>query len=278
MKRLSLVLLSVLFSATCMCQTIKGERIYFGNSSGWWQGSLKVKSNSCLITGIGGSLSGLWNSYVTDNIEEWDSFNWYGIKFIREYHAPYNMTNTDGTSLETGAPQWWKNWLWNWNYNFNIAPSYVITWEPILNMKRFVFSAGIGYEFKQVYFQDGILEGKHRTHAIVPSAAISYRLGSINESIEHLKYIELGVSYIYNLAYNNPMRYDVGAVNNGIRGRIGFVVFPLFRVSYEYDFFNYFNHNYSPDGGISHPLDGIKNNFGYISISFQNPHVGIGVF
>lgn len=239
--------------------------------NGVWEGTFNVKTNSWLIGHVGSNIASVWdnlNSVLLKN--DISSSKWLWIDVQQGFHVPgYRMHDANGNVMELGSEKWWKNFFWNWNYDFEVAPSYEIGWTP-KNAAWLSLIAGAGYEYKQLYFQDSFLEGHHRTHSVIPVAALRIKVLDIYKVLdidddEFPIYIEVGASYVYNFKYTNPQDYSLEALNNGIRGRFRLNT-PVISIAYEHDFYNYFNYGFSPDGGVTHPLDGIKNNFGSMCI------------
>ncbi len=254
-----------IIALTIMSITAKGQ-VLPRIPNGVWQGTIKVKTNSLLIGYVGSTIAYVWDdlNYVMLK-DDVSASKWLWIDVQRGFHVPgYRMHDANGTVMELGSERWWKNYFWNWNYDFEIAPSYEISWTPI-NALWLSLITGVGYEYKQLYFQDSFLEGHHRTHSVIPTAALRFKVLDIYD--EFPIYVEAGASYVYNFKYTNPNNYSLEAINNGIRGRFRLLT-TFFSIVYEHDFYNYFNSDYSANGGITRPLDGIKNNFGsmYIQI------------
>ncbi len=264
MKHLSITIIILLMMPVVSKSQTLPNRPKFSDTEEWY-GSIMITSNSMLTTLFGKFIvNPIWNYAIA---KVFNNTSMLEMDFPTRIHVPpYKMYDTYGDVMEMGSPKWWKNWFWNWNYNFEISPSYEITWIPRA-IPRINLIAGVGYEYKQLYFQNGFLEGRHKTHACFPTAALQYYLLNPTKNDFNI-IVEAGASYIYNIKYKNPQDYSLEALNNGIRGRfrlmIGNTQKLMLIFQYEHDFYNYFNHNYSPDGGVSFPLDGIKNSFGAV--------------
>ncbi len=267
MKQLSIIILTLFMSTTLFGQSLPGI------PNGVWSGTLSVKTNSFLVSGLGERLALIWNPAINEALEDASIYNnWYNMDFPLMIHVPsYQMYDANDNILKMGSSQWWKNWFWNWNYNFDIAPCYEITWSP-LAIPQINLIAGIGYEFKQLYFQDEFLEGRHMTHALIPSAALRFYLFNPSKNKNFNISIEGGATYVYHFKYTNPQNYVLEALNDGIRGRFRLMMGNpnalMLSIRYEYDFYNFFNQEYSHDGGLAFPFAGIKNTFGGLNIQF----------
>ena len=100
---------------------------------------------------------------------------------------------------------------------------------------------------------------------INPEIMLRLRLGNyISHTYNPL--VEIGGSYNFAFACKGLSK-NAKSVNDGFRGAIGIGMgntekhFSI-TIRYEYDFYNWFNEKWSPDGGKTHPYEGFKSKIG----------------
>ena len=105
---------------------------------------------------------------------------------------------------------------------------------------------------------------------IVPEAGLKIRFGKYRTA-EQIFTIDLGARYDY--AINSKGIYSgKDVVNNGISGIIGFAYGrpdKHFQIGFDYEhpFYDYFNKNYSPDGGKTYPFKNTHNGWYRFALS-----------
>ena len=83
----------------------------------------------------------------------------------------------------------------------------------------------------------------------------------------------LGVAYDAVLGYKGHVHdYDKDAVNSGFNFVVGITdkgEKGNFSLKYIHPLYNFYNKRFSPDGGLTHPLDGLNYKIGYITASYR---------
>jgi len=145
-------------------------------------------------------------------------------------------------------------------------PGYSIGYTVNFTSKQvpFGFRAKLSYEHENFKARDKKLKGDWTTFSkdmIVPEAALKIQFGKYRTS-EQMYILSLGARYDY--ALNAKGLYDdKETVNSGVSGLIGFEFGSpsthfQFGWTYAIPFYDYFNKDYSPDGGITYPFANAK--------------------
>lgn len=110
-----------------------------------------------------------------------------------------------------------------------------------------------------------------RAHYINPELGLRGNFGNFS--------VELGASYDAVLSYKGHVHdFDKDAVNSGFNAVAGLGIklydedndyYYHFLVKYTHPLYNFYNEEFSPDGGVTHPLDGLKYKIGFITTAFR---------
>ena len=128
----------------------------------------------------------------------------------------------------------------------------------------FGFRAKLAYDHQNFKARDYKEKGPWTSFSkdmIVPEVALKILFGKYRTS-EQMYILSLGARYDY--AFNAKGPFDSkDAVNNGVSGIIGFeFASPSQHIqmggNYVIPFYDYFNKNYSPDGGATRPFENAK--------------------
>ena len=141
------------------------------------------------------------------------------------------------------------------DYSIGVSAAYDMGYTP--------FGIYIGCSFKSTKVPTKLLD--HRTSYISTSAGI--RLRYSNGLL-----LEVGGAYDSSLSYKGNFNNDRKCVNGGFCANFGIGVWGSggsVLLKYEHPLYNYFNENYSPDGGLTHPFEGVKRRMGYIHLAIR---------
>ena len=145
-------------------------------------------------------------------------------------------------------------------------PGYSIGYTVNFTSKQvpFGFRVKLSFEHENFKARDKKIKGDWTTFSknmIVPEGALKIQFGKYRTS-DGIFILSLGARYDY--AINAKGLYnDKGTVNSGVSGIIGFEIgrpTSHFQAggNYVIPFYDYFNKNYSPDGGITYPYANAK--------------------
>lgn len=118
-----------------------------------------------------------------------------------------------------------------------------------------------GYDPNYIYFN---------RQTISPEVLLRLRFGNYITA-RYNPILEIGGSYNFAVACKG-LSQSTESINDGFRGVIGLGIgntethFQA-TVRYEYDFYNWFNEDWSPDGGLTHPYQGLKTNLGAVMLN-----------
>lgn len=133
--------------------------------------------------------------------------------------------------------------------------------------KPFGFYLGVSYKSREVAFKD--IDMNDRAHYISPEAGLRFRFGNTKGL-----FLEMGASYDYVFSYKGEMHnYDKEAVNNGFCLNLGVGQWTKnghFQLNFKLPLYNFYNKDFTPDNGLSHPFNEVNRNIGYISLIFRN--------
>ena len=156
-----------------------------------------------------------------------------------------------------------------WRNTFKRFGDFRLSYDLSFDFKNTPFGLyfGIGYRTTQVCMSESV---NNRVHYLAPEAGNRLKFGDTDYYGGYFL-IEVGGEYDKVLGYKGFIdRKD--AVNSGLSGRIsvgGGAGATSYFLQYEHPFYNYFNNSYTPDGGITFPLENVKRKVGYISIGFR---------
>lgn len=161
---------------------------------------------------------------------------------------------------------------WDWGMR-NIKAGYSVGYQSRTNPFGFAFSLsyekrGLQSDMPEDYVAAGGREYIYfNRQTINPELLLKIRLGNyITNRLNPL--IEIGGSYNIAVACKGLSK-NTESINSGFRGVIG-VGFGnteshlSVTLRYEYDFYNWFNTGWSPDGGLTHPYEGFNSRIGSI--------------
>lgn len=156
-----------------------------------------------------------------------------------------------------------------WPNQFKRFGDFRLKYDLTLDFKKSPFGLyfGVGYKTVQVCMSES---RNSRVHYFVPEAGIRLKYGGTSYSGSYFL-IEIGAEYDKALGYKGFID-SKDAVNSGFSGRVSVGVgnesTSIF-LQYEHPFYNYFNNSYTPDGGLTYPLENVNRKVGYISIGFR---------
>jgi len=225
---------------------------------------------------------------------EWDfrpeittgNFVYFFPVFCANLFLGYKLTNTDlsdNPSAES-LPWWYPQIGWRSTFISDITygghrygdtkenvfdwtdPGFSIGYAVNFTSKQvpFGFRAKLAYDHENFKARDYKEKGPWTSFSkdmIVPEAALKILFGKYRTS-EQMYILSLGARYDY--AFNAKGPFDSkDAVNNGVSGIIGFeFASPAQHIqmggNYVIPFYDYFNKDYSPDGGITRPFENAK--------------------
>lgn len=266
MKKL-IIAISLLVSTGLSAQTIHRSQ---------WTVQPKVSTTSYLASGvlqcIEQELIYMATEGMDDNqiVEFWEKNGFY-IPEVYWTFPLQHLSAPDGAKVS--HPFWWRELLLgDFSHSFKFNAGYELSWKSLVS--PFGAFVGVEWEYNHLRLKNGNEAGAHYSQAIVPNAGLRFRIWGGNFERPIKPSIEISGSYVYHFNYHNDHHYDKDALNNGFRGRIGAGVNFNNRMTillqYEQDFFNYFNKDYTPDDGATHPFDGYKTHFGSISLRFSH--------
>ena len=159
---------------------------------------------------------------------------------------------------------------WDWELR-NIAVAYQVAYQSKLT--PFGASFRVGYEKRglRTTLPDESKQYFNR-QMINPTLMLQLRFGDyIGNRINPI--VEIGGSYDFVFACKG-LTNDKKSVNSGFHGIAGIGIGDTnthmqYTIRYEHDFYNWFNEDYTPDGGKTHPYKGWKSKLGYLSISVR---------
>lgn len=156
-----------------------------------------------------------------------------------------------------------------WANSFKRFGDFRLKYDLSLDFKKTPFGLyfGVGYKTAQVCMSES---DNNRVHYFAPEAGIRLKFGDTSYD-ESYFLIEVGGEYDKVLGYKGFID-SKDAVNSGFSGRIsigGGSGATSIYLQYEHPFYNYFNTSYTPDGGLTFPLENLNRKVGYISIGFR---------
>jgi hypothetical protein len=188
--------------------------------------------------------------------------------------------------------------FWKDDYKFDYGDFYagmkVVYVNPTSVIGGFAFLdyKNKGFDMK---YPDAEEYTRHYTQAIAPALGLRVRTGKLTGF--HWVF-ETGAAYNYNFKYNGSYNNSTAVVNNGITGIYGFGFewitgrrndyesgmsldgmswsssqyatkdsYLSLTLQYHKDHYNFFNENFSPDGGITKPYQGFRSNIGYLCLT-----------
>lgn len=114
----------------------------------------------------------------------------------------------------------------------------------------------------------------NKIHSLVPTVGLRYYLINHLKESEIFKFnivLEAGMSYVYNIKYDNTDGYGLETLNNGFRPMLGIAIttsrFGSIHLRWTKDLYNLFNNDYSPTNGPLYNNE-IYNEFSCISVGW----------
>lgn len=141
------------------------------------------------------------------------------------------------------------------------------------------YSIGIDFSYDHMRTPFGVYVGcnykssevvtselNHRAHYISPKAGLRLRY-------EGGFLVEVGGSYDFAFKYSGNYQNSKNCVNSGFNANFAlgywFENGSSIALKYEHPLYNFFNEDFSQDGGLTHPFEGVNRRTGYISISIR---------
>ena len=213
---------------------------------------------------------------LMDDIHSSEFLRWIVPTTEFDIHTPVWAMKNGEEDIALKGPDWYAIFYPDLNHNFSYALGYEVSWKSLTH--PYGGYLGVDYECRQICIKDGVLIGRHRLNTIVPTAGVRLRLLSIlNEGFE-MKHnwdilVDIGAAYAINVKYHNFYNWDVDAVNNGFRLKLGLgfstVSYGNWYVRYEIDCYNFFNSDYHPtDGSIAY-FSNYTNTFNSIVLGWK---------
>lgn len=155
--------------------------------------------------------------------------------------------------------------------NLAIGPSASIDFEDV----AIGFFGAVKYKTHEVFYDKlGKGDDNDRAHYISPELGVRLNFGDFEvNGLDTRWTIEAGASYDVVIGYNGHVHdFSKKAIKGGFNAMVGFgytteegsVV-----LKYTHPLHNFYNEDFSPDGGITHPLDGFKYKIGLLSLEFR---------
>lgn len=141
------------------------------------------------------------------------------------------------------------------DYAIGINAAYDVGYTP--------FGIYVGCNYKSTEVPTDILD--HRAHYISPNTGIRlrYDFGLL---------LEVGGSYDCLLKYTGNYQDNSDCANSGLCANFGVGIWgegASILLKYEHPLYTFFNEDFTPDGGLSHPFEGVKRSMGYISLGVR---------
>ncbi len=159
---------------------------------------------------------------------------------------------------------------WDWELR-NIAVAYQVAYQSKLTPLGFSFR--VGYEKRGLETTlPGDIKQYFNRQTINPTLLLNIRFGNyLNNRINPV--LEIGGSYDYVFACKG-LYSSTSSVNSGFHGIVGIGFGDTnshmqYTLRYEQDFYNWFNEDFTPDDGATHPYKGWKSKLGYLSFSVR---------
>lgn len=128
------------------------------------------------------------------------------------------------------------------------------------------FYVGLSYKSKEVVFKDEDLND--RAHYVSPEVGLRLKFGDVKGLL-----LELGASYDYVFSYKGKMHdYTKDAVNCGFCANIGVGHWDengYIELKFSAPLYNFYNTDFSPDNGVTKPLNDVHRNIGMISLIWR---------
>lgn len=252
-RGLSMMLLFLLFTCGAIKAQVKRGLWEYGpvmttvnNPYGWVAENLKAFGFSS--AGEGG-------------IEFWNNNRWWIPSFRSRFGVPQSIESPAGTVKQKYA---------NWGFR-NYAVGYHFGY--ISYVSHIGFDVQVDYERQtwRAKFPGETQYTNYSKQMVVPTVLLKTRLGDfVNDKYNFIA--EAGVKYNY--AFDAKGGYsDTKSINDGFTGVWGIGIINSYthftmQLRYEYDFFNYFNEDFSPDGATM-PYDGVKTKHGVLNLYFS---------
>lgn len=240
---------------------------------------------------FGGGLYGTMFSYsmpmivgILTAMKNTSDFNVH--RWSDEQHTLWRFTNFGGDVL---IPSWTMtasnasidllrgdddNFLNDGANQYTYYIGYQFSWMDLFS--RFGFFVGADYEWKNFMIHYPYPNVSHnKIHSVVPTIGLRYRLISTRKEIEGFPFnivLEGGMSFVFNVKYENYDDYDIDALNNGFRSVLGIAIttsrYGSIHLRWTKDLYNLFNSEYHPTRGPLYNNE-INNTFKCISIGWN---------
>lgn len=141
------------------------------------------------------------------------------------------------------------------DYSIGVSAAYDVGSTP--------FGVYFGCNYKSTKVPTDELD--HRAQYISPNVGIRLRYG-------FGLLLEFGGSYDGLLKYTGNYQDNKDCANSGFCANFGLGLWGKggsILLKYEHPLYNFFNENFSLDGGLTHPFEGVKRSMGYISLGFR---------
>lgn len=196
---------------------------------------------------------------LVNELTEQEKYN-----FAPQLVFPFSMKNSAPYDYEIMRGGYARAFSAPWKHLGDYCIGISSAWDHYNN--PFGFYVGLDYKSKEVVFRN---ENRNdRAHYISPEAGLRFKFGN-NRGL----FLKVGASYDYVLKYNGGQHnYEKNAVNSGISLNIGIGHWwneRSYLVNLTLPTYNFYNKDFTPDNGMSHPFKDVNRNIGYISLIFR---------
>lgn len=193
-------------------------------------------------------------------IEFWNNNRWWIPSFRSRFRFPQSINSPMGDVKQKYANWGFRNYAVGYHFGYLSYTSH-IGYDVQLDYERQTWRAK--FPGRSDYTN-------YSKQMVVPTLLVKTRLGDFVKN-KYNFIAEAGVKYNY--AFDAKGDYnDTESLNKGFTGVFGVGLINSYthftiQLRYEYDFFNYFNEDFSPDG-ILKPYEGVKTKHGALNLYF----------
>ena len=258
MKKILLICLLAVTGLTANSQTIT-EPVYgtlMAKDLGTEGRGFSVGDNMTLQVRINGYTTNLWTALIT------------GLNYAFAVHVDREMPGGLGYGRMNSPYRRTFSHPFHRFGDLAVGPSASLDF----NDNPLGFFAGLKYKTHEVFYDKlGKNHDNDRVHYISPELGLRFNWGEHEvDGMKARKTIECGLSYDAVVGYNGHVHdYSNKAAKSGFNFILG-IGYTTEKGStvlkYTHPLHNFYNEGFSPDGGISHPLDGFKYKIGLIAL------------
>lgn len=202
---------------------------------------------------------------MVNSILDWETTADDKYYFAPQLIFPFSMSNSAPDDFGTMRGGYARAFSAPWKHLGDYGIGLSGAWDHYDS--PFGFYVGLNYKSREVAFKNE--DRNDRAHYFSPEAGLRFKFGN-----QKGLFLEMGTSYDYAFKYKGEMHnYGKDAVNSGFSINLGIGHWTkngYTQLNLKMPLYNFYNKDFTPDNGITHPFRGVDRAIGYISLIFRN--------